>query len=367
MKESVYMLLSNPCDPDPRVQFEAETLASRYKVKILAWDRSGKSKQYEQRDKYDVERFQIRSQYGAGIKQIFGFIRFYVRALRILFKEKPQYVHCHDLDTLAIGFIYKIFIQNSKLVYDAHEVYSEMITEKKSFRANVVRLEKKLLKKANLFITVGEVRRQWYEDNGYKKDVVIVGNWKKRNDEIRKTIEEKPIYRILYIGTLNEERNIKYILDRVSKDNRFELIIGGSGSQIKMVKEYSHSYSNITFLGFVKDQDYFDELNKNSDIIYYGLDETHPISLTAVPNKMFEAIAYNKVFYATFIGEILLFNEKYDVFIPVNTSEITLDKLFNYVNDKMLMKTLEEKNNLIYEKYNLDRASKILLESYSQI
>lgn len=82
---------------------------------------------------------------------------------------------------------------------------------------------------------------------------------------------------------------------------------------------------------------------------------------------MFEAIAYNKVFYATFIGEILFFSEKYDVFFPVNTSDATLDSLYEYVSNNEEMKILEEKNNLLYENYNVDRASSILLESYAQI
>lgn len=366
MKESIVMLLSNSCDPDPRVQFEAETLTKRYKVKILAWDRNCKSKHNEQKYNYDIVRIQIKSQYGTGIKQISSFLKFYIKAIQFLFREKPQYVHCHDLDTLLIGYIYQILNKDSRLVYDAHEIYSEMSPKNRIFKKITVGFEKFLLKKVSLFITVGEVRKQWYEDNGYKNDVVIVGNWKKRNVEIEKSIKEKAIYKILYIGTLNEERNIKYILERVSNDNRFELTIGGSGSQVELVKEYANKNTNISFLGFVKDQDYFDKLNKESDIIYYGLDETHSISLTAVPNKMFEAIAYNKVFYATFIGEILLFNEKFDVFFPVNTSEVTLDSLFNYVTDKNIIKTLEEKNNLLHEKYNIDSASKILLESYSQ-
>lgn len=367
MNESVYMLLSNPCDPDPRVQFEAETLASRYKVKIIAWDRNGNSSQYEQRDNYDIERFQKRSQYGSGIKQLFGFIRFYIKAIRILFKDKPKYVHCHDLDTLFAGFIYKIFTKNSRLVYDAHEIYSEMITKNNTLRAIIVWFEKILLKKVSLFITVGEIRKKWYKDNNYKNDVVIVGNWKKRKNETTSSNEKKATYKILYVGSLNEERNIEYILERVSNDNRFELIIGGSGSQVELVKEYSNKYSNISFLGFIKDQDYFDKLNSEADIIYYGLDESNAISITAVPNKMFEAITYNKVFYATFIGEILFFSEKYDVFFPVNTSDATLDSLYEYVSNNEEMKILEEKNNLLYENYNVDRASSILLESYAQI
>lgn len=121
------MLLSNAFRPDPRVLKEARTLANAgYAVTVIAWDREGNHVAQEQTEGFTVQRVQdVRSSYGAGIRQMLRLPRFWQHAWRRLNQLRPEVVHCHDFDTLPPGWLWAK-LHRSPVIYDAHEYYTEM-------------------------------------------------------------------------------------------------------------------------------------------------------------------------------------------------------------------------------------------------
>lgn len=118
----VVMLLSNPFEPDPRVYKEAKSLAKAgFCVRILAWDRLGTFSPIDEYPEFIVERIQNKSQYGNRLRAAGTFLIFYWHLLRRLCDlPKVAVIHCHDLDTLPLGFLASRII-GAKLVFDAHE------------------------------------------------------------------------------------------------------------------------------------------------------------------------------------------------------------------------------------------------------
>jgi len=121
------MLLSNAFRPDPRVLKEARTLAQGgYLVTVIAWDREGKYPAQEETDGFAVQRVQdVRSSYGAGIRQALRLPRFWLHAWRRLDHLRPAVVHCHDFDTLPPGWLWAK-LHRRPVIYDAHEYYTEL-------------------------------------------------------------------------------------------------------------------------------------------------------------------------------------------------------------------------------------------------
>lgn len=154
----VLMLLTNAYDPDPRVLQEALALIRMgCRVKVLAWDRDSKSLPIECMEGVEVERVFLRSLHGRGNAQLFFYAAVYLKLLWRAWKTRFDVVHCHDLDTLPLGFILGK-LKRKPVVYDAHESFPDMLVGSihPLIRRALVVVENFLIRRVNLLITVGE-------------------------------------------------------------------------------------------------------------------------------------------------------------------------------------------------------------------
>lgn len=195
------MLLSNAFRPDPRVLKEARSLAEAgYEVTVIAWDREGKypaaelvqpgfsqepgpaqlqSGQRWPAGAFMVQRVQdVRSSYGAGLRQALRLPRFWLHAWRQLNRLRPAVVHCHDFDTLPPGWLWAK-IRRRPVIYDAHEYYTELQRPRLTGLAGKVLLpliaaaEQLLSRSAAAVITVDERIARRY----HNRRVVIIGHY----------------------------------------------------------------------------------------------------------------------------------------------------------------------------------------------
>ena len=99
--------------------------------------------------------------------------------LRRGWKASFDIVHCHDLDTLPLGFILGK-LRRKPIVYDAHESFPDMLTG--SVNPVILRwlflLEDWLIRRIDLLVTVGEKLRRHFERRGARHSAVV-GNWKR--------------------------------------------------------------------------------------------------------------------------------------------------------------------------------------------
>ena len=123
---TVLMLLTNAYDPDPRVRQEALALIKiGCRVRLLAWDRDCKSPAHEVMEGVEVERVRLASSHGRGTTQVFFYAALYLRMFWRGWRVPFDAVHCHDLDTLPLGFLLGK-LKRKPIVYDAHESFLEM-------------------------------------------------------------------------------------------------------------------------------------------------------------------------------------------------------------------------------------------------
>lgn len=193
------MLLSNAFRPDPRVLKEARSLAQAgYAVTVIAWDREGAYPAQElarseadhsdddparsetgQSGSFMVQRVQdVRSSYGAGIRQALRLPRFWLHAWRRLNRLRPDVVHCHDFDTLPPGWLWAK-AHRRPVIYDAHEYYTELQRPRLRGLAGRVLLpligaaEQALSRSASAVVTVDERIARRY----HSRRIVIIGHY----------------------------------------------------------------------------------------------------------------------------------------------------------------------------------------------
>ncbi len=120
--KTIYMLLSNPYEPDPRVYKEAYSLAKAgFSVTVVAWDRGGTFPAYEIREGVCIRRIRAKGRYGARLASLQHFLAFYRQAISIIQNDRPDVVHCHDLDMAPLGWLARRLGWTRYFLYDAHE------------------------------------------------------------------------------------------------------------------------------------------------------------------------------------------------------------------------------------------------------
>ncbi len=208
----VWMFVYNSCRHDARVLKEAKTLAeSGHDVQIVAVAGEGLSR-VEERDGFRILRVDTslpgerptpaegmppsprgRSTMGTGRKLLdylfqrplgciyawardrtsgllrrlpskvyraFALLQYYRRARGIVKNKAGDIYHCHDLITLPLGYVAKRR-QGGRLVYDAHELTTELAYISRPERMGWRVLERFLIRRADEVITTGTYRSEY--------------------------------------------------------------------------------------------------------------------------------------------------------------------------------------------------------------
>ncbi len=81
------------------------------------------------------------------------FSDYYYRAFKVVMREPADIYHAHDLNTLPVAYLVKYFL-GGKLVYDSHELYTEISSFSLLDRVSLRIQEKYLIRRSNQCITV---------------------------------------------------------------------------------------------------------------------------------------------------------------------------------------------------------------------
>ncbi len=373
------MLLTNAFDPDPRVYQEAKVLIEKgYKVSILCWDRDPKAPFQENIDGIYVERIYVKSTHGRGSTQIIFLLLFWIKALIKALSKKIDITYCHDFDTLPLGYTISR-LKKTKLVYDAHESYVDMLANNVSplIKKIISVAENYLLKKVDLTITVGDILKESLIKKGALQ-VMVVGNWKQLTDFqfSAKVLEEektklgipKDALVVSYIAHLNPERKIEPLLRSIENEEDVFLVVGGRGPIEKIVRNSAQKHKNIIFLGFVHPLKvpFYVAL---SDVVYYGFDKNNPNAQYSAPNKLFEALAAGKAIITGDFGEIGHIVKKYNCGLILKDYSIEeIKKAINILKNKNYLIEIQNNSLKIAEKkYNWQMAKENLIKAIDKL
>lgn len=340
---NILMILTNGFFPDVRVFKEAKYLTSKgNKVEILCWDRDNRfpDKKIEYINNIKIVRYNEDSKYGSGLKQIFKLLKFkkdcknYVKNSNV----KYDYIHCHDLDGMLIGYLLKI--KNVKLIFDMHEFY-----ETGSY-AKIALIIRKLVgflqDKAYKIIHVNEQQIKNIHDKNKEKLVYLPNYPEKDKFKDVKHIESKKL-RITYAGYIRHLLPMENLIKAADELDDILVSIHGSGNLYNRIKNMEKNYKNIKVTGAFKHEE-ITKFYSESDLIYIVYNKDDINDKTALPTKFFEAII-SKI--PMIVAKDSLLEEtvnKYNIGFSVDGT--------NYQEIKKLLKEIIENRKMINEKKN---------------
>ncbi len=376
---TVLMLLTNAYDPDPRVRQEALALIGMgCRVRILAWDRDLKSAKQESMEGVEVERVFLPSRHGRGTVQLFFYAWLYLRMLWRGWRTRFDVVHCHDLDTLPLGYVLGK-LRRKPIVYDAHESFPDMLdgSVHPFVQRLLRRLENLLIRRVNLLITVGEKLRRHFEERGARHSVVV-GNWKALKDYARTGVQNQAVRQqlgipaeamvVVCITHLLKDRQVEELLCAVDRCPEVYVIIGGKGVLEPLVNEHAAANPRIKYPGFIPNRD-IPQYTCAADVVYYGFDPLNPNARFSAPNKLFEALAAGRPIITGDFGEIaeVVRQASCGIVLPEYTVP-EVQKAIEALRDPAARATMAE-NALRFGRtgMNADKGKEILYREYLSI
>jgi glycosyltransferase involved in cell wall biosynthesis len=314
--KGITMLLSNEFRPDPRVQREAEALAgSGYQVRIISWDREGKSQAQQNYRNYSVERIQnVPTRYGAGWRQIVRIPKFWLEAVKRAPSVQTDALHCHDLDTLPAGWWIKRRT-GMPLIFDAHEDYPALMSlYLPGFMVQGLRvLEHRLIHQADYVIAAS----QEYADKVRKlgvKNVITIGNLQPLEPYDAVTSEQIQAARfelglkpgelvIAYIGGFSRNRLLVPLVEAARLLPEVKFFFWGDGHQRAEVEAGVKNLPNARYLGWLPAQQ-VPLMMRAMDGIYYCLKPDYPGAIYNASNTLSSAMAAGKPLIANNVGDL---------------------------------------------------------------
>ena len=382
MRKVISIVLNNFAN-DSRVLKENISLQKAgYDVMVIALHDGSSLPEFDTIQGISVHRIKLKSKRWSKsiLIQILKYIEFLYRVIK-QYRNDCDIVHCNDLNTLPIGVIVKKFYKkNAIIVYDAHELETEIngltISQKKTLKI----LEKKLIKYANGIITVSDsIANEYVRLYSIDKPTLILNtpsfiNINKMDifRNIFNISKEQVIF--LYQGGLSEGRGIEILLDafKIINDSRHPLygkavmIFMGMGPLSDLVQKNTKEHHNIYYLPAVSPE----VLLNYSSSADFGVLFYENICLNhnyCSPNKIFEYI----------MAELpVLVSDLYEMKRFVNETKIgciskdnTPEGLISAIHDILGMNKQELISNIrkIKTVYNWEEQEKTLLKLYRKL
>lgn len=246
---NVLMLVLNDMTADARVDREAAALAADgHDVTVLAL-RSAGLPERERVNRYTILRAAdyTTATWKRPLRKLLQAQRRKAALLRAGIAVRPDVVHAHDTDTLAVGSLIAETL-HAPLVYDAHELYPDMVAEFRGRAAGIVRrywrsVERRIVPRATGVVTVseglaGELRARF----GVKPVVVrnvpplvpLAGGDRLRGDL---GLVGDPRAVVLYQGVLISGRGLVRLVDAVAQVPGIVLAVQGFGREEDAMRE----------------------------------------------------------------------------------------------------------------------------------
>ena len=332
----ILISVTNDLTTDQRVEKTCEVL-SEIGYDVLLVGRKLKKSLPIQRN-YKTIRFRLLFNKG-----FLFYAEFNIRLFIFLLFTKKDLLFSNDLDTLLPNYIIGK-LQNKKLVFDSHELFSEIpeLVNKQRVKKVWLFLEKTIIPKLQNVITVSDSIKNHYH-NLYGISAIVIRNIPKiehinqKNFEI--DAEEKKV--ILYQGSVNIGRGIELMIDTMALLDEYLFIVIGDGDILEQLKEKVSNLSlhdKVKFIG-KKTPEELKELTPNATI---GMSLEEDLGLNyryALPNKIFDYLHANVPVIVADLPEMRSLIKKHPI------GEILIER-----TPKTLAKTIINMTNISYEK-----------------
>ena len=367
---NVAMVVTNACDPDPRVINSARWLVEAgHKVTIHAYDRQHSSQQESDVDGVLIFRYHLgKSPYGGLIKTALGLRKFTKKVISTINKSKPDVIICHDADTLEVGCSIKKSL-GIPLVLDMHDLQHTWVlmpNPKSLFRRIASRRMKKIflnkLTNVDLIITSsGSIEngkypgfKEWLSSFGFES--IVVEN--RPIEAIHIPSPDKNSWTVSHIGRIRDIDSIELLLQAIQiipKVQRPKLLIAGDGTSWKNVKGIIESFSQEHEIKYDIKSSYQKEdlakLLKETNVMYALYDPARGnINDGALPVKMFDAASLGipSIVNSNCLMAEICEREKLGISVEWGNSQALSEALLNQRNTRVKLENTASQFREVY-------------------
>lgn len=262
---------------------------------------------------------------------LISLFQFRIKIFQIIRTNRPYLVNCHHVGLLETAAVAKFFF-HFKLVYDAHELETEVDGLTKVRKRYLKWIERRYIRYADKIIVVGNKIAEWYRDKYGVSNVYVVRNVPylrqkaKREENLLRQEFLIPEGELIFIynGFLTIGRGIEIILEAFStSDTSNHIVFMGYGPKSKLVKEYALKYKNIHYKNAVAPE----EVNEYTSCADVGLAIIENTSLSyyySLSNKLFEYIHAGIPVVASDFPEMASILDKYQCGWKIHPDATTL-------------------------------------------
>ena len=381
---NVLMVALNTFVNDARVAREAQTISEIYELTIFARHAENLPLK-EKHERVSVVRHRVLVD-KLGVKFIRP-LRYMEVALRFIYaalKLKPSVVHAHDLSALPIGYLISR-LTGAKLIYDAHEMWSEQEIQKSlpGYLRVIGRwFEKRYSKKSDSVITVSDSIAQELKQRFQLKDIHVIRNLPSYvKDPVEK--EASPLRKelglngedfvVLYQGGLTSGRGVEYLVEAflAVDDSRLKLVLLGNGPLRNRLESMvpAHELGHRVF--FLSAVPHSELLNwtAGANVGVHPMEGTCLNHKLALPNKLFEYIQARLPVIVSDMPEMSAFVKREHIGLVFKDRDIKAlsDSIERLVNERELCLQLEKEAGRVAALFTWENESPKLLSIYEEL
>ncbi len=369
---------------DPRVYREAKSLVRNgYEVSVVCWGNVKKdAPSYEQYENINVYRiFQSIPYYTTPLFWRFPAYGMYIlKSIRKCLRLRPDFIHCHDLDTLAIGATLKV-LARKPLIFDAAEDFPSM--PKTIWLRQIMRLyEKLLIRFADKIIAAEELYAPIMRRHYGISPIIILNlpELDKFNPFVdpssvikRYGLNEKIV--VSQIGALGEDRGLFEILESLKyvKCDRLKCLLVGKTTkeQHSRIEETIRKYKledKVILTGAISFGD-IPGYYKASTITIALLYPT-PKYILSVPTKLYESLAMGVPVLAADLPHIKKIVDTYEVGLCADSQSPgdIAAKLNILISNEEKRDFMGRRGlDIANKRFNWSQSEKALLKLYSDV
>ena len=377
---NVAMVVTNACDPDPRVINSARWLSKAgHHVTIHAYDRQHTAELESVIDGVIIKRYQLgKSPYGGMLKTAIGIRKFHKHVLSNLLKSPPNIVVCHDADTLAVGCKLKKKL-GVTLIFDMHDLQHTWVlmpSPKSKYRKIISKIMKSRflarLPQTDLILTssrsikdgVYPGLKEWLMSQGFES--TVIENRPVEYSEF--AVPTNTNWVVSHTGRIRDINSIRLLfaaIKQMPQNQRPDICIAGDGPSWSLVKLELENFSKSNGLNYDITGSYnrngLTKILQKTNVMYAMYDPLRGNILDgALPVKMFDAAAHNvpSVVNSNCLMGELCEQEQLGKSVEWDNPSMLADALLSLRDSRVNM----DKTASDFENHYLEAFSKLLLD-----
>jgi len=304
------------------------------------------------------------------------FKNFYRGAAQFIAAQESEVLHIHDLNALPV--IDHLEHIRAKVVYDAHELYTELATLNPSQRRSYQKVESRLIQKVDVVITVNDsIANELRQRYGIEQPVVV------RNCPFLDQQGVEAPYQlrdklgipgdhsiILFQGGYSKGRGIESLIEAMKGIKAAHLVLLGWGpleGTLRALCKGLDLQGKVHFLPPVE-QSQLIAVSAQADIGVIPYQAVGLNNYYTSPNKLFEYIHAGLAIAGSEYPELKRVIQHYqigEVFDPMNVESIR-NALVHMVDDRAKTEAFKQNTPKAAQELNWEQEANVLLQVYQQ-